>query len=439
MTRRGAWCAASGPFGAARVGLRRPIHTRAPRTRGTCKANTMGYPNILPARRDIAANGAAPWLALLLATLWLAAPAAASPTLIPGADLDSVRAWLIERNPELRALQAEATLRGYETAKTTRSGDLFAEQRVVELEKENADLQARLQYATEQTRTILVSQHHADIEFVAAFAKPAGDEAENVVLDRRGHVARTEPELTEPLPVDSNVALELTELAVDAGFRDAFDLGHDASDVGGEGVTDLEIVSPDRHEEPIISATTDDAKQQIAARRSDTNVGTGYAPQGTSEQVDELDDGALIEPYHVSTFKAAGRGDRADDWVGYRSKRRFLCGGFALTRRLSHAAEDRAAIAHHGGVSHVDRIKGRRRGLRKKVHGDAAFVQRRDEPIVFSNGLADVGWGCEIQRPPLRGNRRRVAERVARMFEEDPRDRARFGLRCPGHFRITQT
>ena len=31
----------------------------------------MGHPNILPARRDIAANGAAPWLALLLATLVL--------------------------------------------------------------------------------------------------------------------------------------------------------------------------------------------------------------------------------------------------------------------------------------------------------------------------------------------------------------------------------
>lgn len=54
-----------------------------------------------------------------------------------------------------RALQAEATLRGYETARTTHSGELFAEQRLVELEKENADLQARLQFATEQTRAIL--------------------------------------------------------------------------------------------------------------------------------------------------------------------------------------------------------------------------------------------------------------------------------------------
>jgi hypothetical protein len=34
-----------------------------------------------------------------------------------------------------RALQAEATLRGYESAKSSRSGDLFAEQRVGELEK----------------------------------------------------------------------------------------------------------------------------------------------------------------------------------------------------------------------------------------------------------------------------------------------------------------
>jgi hypothetical protein len=52
-----------------------------------------------------------------------------------------------------RALQAEATLRGYESA--SRSGDLFTEQRVVELEKENADLRARLEFATEQTRAIL--------------------------------------------------------------------------------------------------------------------------------------------------------------------------------------------------------------------------------------------------------------------------------------------
>ena len=54
-----------------------------------------------------------------------------------------------------RALQAEATLRGYETSTSSRSGDLFAEQRVVELEKENADLRERLTYATEQTRAIL--------------------------------------------------------------------------------------------------------------------------------------------------------------------------------------------------------------------------------------------------------------------------------------------
>jgi hypothetical protein len=52
-----------------------------------------------------------------------------------------------------RALQAEATLRGYETS--SRSGDLFAEQRVVELARENADLRARLDFATEQTRAIL--------------------------------------------------------------------------------------------------------------------------------------------------------------------------------------------------------------------------------------------------------------------------------------------
>ena len=53
-----------------------------------------------------------------------------------------------------RAIQAEAMLRGYESSKS-RTGDLFAEQRVVELERENADLRARLEFATEQTRAIL--------------------------------------------------------------------------------------------------------------------------------------------------------------------------------------------------------------------------------------------------------------------------------------------
>jgi hypothetical protein len=52
-----------------------------------------------------------------------------------------------------RALVAEATLRGYESS--SRSGDLFAEQRVVELEKENADLKARLEFATTQSKAIL--------------------------------------------------------------------------------------------------------------------------------------------------------------------------------------------------------------------------------------------------------------------------------------------
>ena len=53
-----------------------------------------------------------------------------------------------------RAIQAEAALRGYESSKS-RTGDLFAEQRVVELERENADLRTRLEFATEQTRAIL--------------------------------------------------------------------------------------------------------------------------------------------------------------------------------------------------------------------------------------------------------------------------------------------
>jgi hypothetical protein len=52
-----------------------------------------------------------------------------------------------------RALVAEATLRGIESS--SRSGDLFAPQRVEELEKENADLRARLEFATNQSKTIL--------------------------------------------------------------------------------------------------------------------------------------------------------------------------------------------------------------------------------------------------------------------------------------------
>lgn len=52
-----------------------------------------------------------------------------------------------------RAMVAEATIRGYESS--SRSGDLFAPQRVAELEKENADLRARLEFATDQSKAIL--------------------------------------------------------------------------------------------------------------------------------------------------------------------------------------------------------------------------------------------------------------------------------------------
>jgi hypothetical protein len=52
-----------------------------------------------------------------------------------------------------RAIQAEARLKQYESS--TRTGDLFSEQRVVQLERENADLRARLTIATEQMRAIL--------------------------------------------------------------------------------------------------------------------------------------------------------------------------------------------------------------------------------------------------------------------------------------------
>jgi hypothetical protein len=52
-----------------------------------------------------------------------------------------------------RALQAEARLRELESS--SRSGDLFAEQRANEAEKENEELRARVGAATERTRVIL--------------------------------------------------------------------------------------------------------------------------------------------------------------------------------------------------------------------------------------------------------------------------------------------
>ena len=52
-----------------------------------------------------------------------------------------------------RALAAEAKLRGYESS--SRSGDLFAEQRAAEFEKENADLRSKLSFATERARGLL--------------------------------------------------------------------------------------------------------------------------------------------------------------------------------------------------------------------------------------------------------------------------------------------
>lgn len=53
-----------------------------------------------------------------------------------------------------RALQAEARLREYE-ALAKRPGDLFAEQRLAELERENAELKQRLAVASERARSAL--------------------------------------------------------------------------------------------------------------------------------------------------------------------------------------------------------------------------------------------------------------------------------------------
>ena len=52
-----------------------------------------------------------------------------------------------------RALQAENRLRAYDSS--TRTGDLFAEQRASQLEKENVELKARLDWATSRTRGML--------------------------------------------------------------------------------------------------------------------------------------------------------------------------------------------------------------------------------------------------------------------------------------------
>lgn len=52
-----------------------------------------------------------------------------------------------------RAIQAEGKLRTYESASKT--GDLFADQRAAQLERENADLHAKLVFATERAKGVL--------------------------------------------------------------------------------------------------------------------------------------------------------------------------------------------------------------------------------------------------------------------------------------------
>jgi hypothetical protein len=52
-----------------------------------------------------------------------------------------------------RALQAEARVKALEAA--TAPGNLFTEQRVLELEREVTDLRARLGFATDRTRAVL--------------------------------------------------------------------------------------------------------------------------------------------------------------------------------------------------------------------------------------------------------------------------------------------
>jgi hypothetical protein len=52
-----------------------------------------------------------------------------------------------------RAIQAETRLKAYESS--TRTGDLFADQRAAQLERENTELKARLDFAVSRTRGML--------------------------------------------------------------------------------------------------------------------------------------------------------------------------------------------------------------------------------------------------------------------------------------------
>jgi hypothetical protein len=72
-----------------------------------------------------------------------------------------------------RALQAEGRLKLYESA--TKSGDLFAEQRAALLERENADLRARLAFATERARGVLEQVRFLRQQAARPGANAAGD------------------------------------------------------------------------------------------------------------------------------------------------------------------------------------------------------------------------------------------------------------------------
>jgi hypothetical protein len=91
-----------------------------------------------------------------------------------------------------RAIQAETALRGYEAAKS-RSGDLFAEQRVVELDKENADLRARLAFATDQTRAIL-----AQVRFLRQQSERPVTGSQGVVGNGLEHAPAAKPVIRGP-------------------------------------------------------------------------------------------------------------------------------------------------------------------------------------------------------------------------------------------------
>src|SRR5262249_16287545 len=82
-----------------------------------------------------------------------------------------------------------------------------------------------------------------------------------------------------------------------------------------------------------------------------------------------------IQPHHVAAFETPGRGNRTKNGVSQRAQRGFLRGRLSLSRRLSHATEDRAAIADDRSVSDIDGIQAGWVIVRKEVQFDSVMGQ----------------------------------------------------------------